>query len=269
MAKSISNLSKAECKTVSEEAFSNAKRKIKLAEDSCVSKDYGSAISLLIIGSEELTKAFILYFDSLGCSFRTVKGLQSVFNNHNLRYFILFLLFSFGVFVDEINQFFKRIKLNKNPNGLLEELSDRINEDKEEFFNKTQNLIISKISFLIDEIYWFNNFDPLRQKGFYVDYNDKLETPMRVTKEDYLEIKMRVDRVKEMINELFESPGFNHESNKKSILDFVETMKKENYYQAIESFIEKVKENKTDPLNFSLNFLKRVINDLKTNKLHN
>ena len=112
--KTFFNIDRKECRLASKETILNANKHIEVADKLQISSEYGLAISHLIIGSEEIVKALILHMDSVGFNFRQVKGLQSIFDNHKLRYFISFIMFSLSVFLDETNKFLKTRKDDKN-----------------------------------------------------------------------------------------------------------------------------------------------------------
>lgn len=260
--KTFFNIDRKECKLVSEEAIGNAKNHIILAEKLHNSGEYGLGISHLIIGSEEIVKALILHMDSVGFNFRQVKGMKSVFENHQLRYFISFIMFSLSVFLDETNNFLKTRKGGKTGLDLLEEFTHKMTKN-EKYKRLMFKNITSKLEFLIDEINWFNGFDLLRQKGFYVDYKEKIETPLSASKSEYLSVKIRVERVYNSIIELISGLNFDNEKNAKTLNNMLETVRKQSIYPKIEKFIKKAKSEKTNPLTYTSNSIQPFLNEIK------
>ncbi len=70
--KTFFNIDRKECGLAYLETIRNANKHIEIAESLQTSREYGVAISHLIIGSEEVVKALILYMDSVGFNFRQV-----------------------------------------------------------------------------------------------------------------------------------------------------------------------------------------------------
>ena len=164
--------------------------------------------------------------------------------------------------------FLKQEKMIKTGHELLKEFTLKLtsNEEYKRFLFKK---IASKLEFLIDEIKWFNGFDLLRQKGFYVDYNEKIETPLYASESDYLSVKTRVDRVYNFITELISELNLDNEKNAKSLKDLLETGRKQSIYKEIENFIKIVKAEKTNPLIYTSNsiqpFLDNIRNEINEN----
>jgi len=251
--RTIFNINRIECKKTSDSAIKNADRLFDSAEKLHLSGDNGLAISHLIIGSEELIKALILHFDSIGFNFRQVKGLQNIFENHQLRYFISFLLFTMSVFIDEINFFIKKVNRNKSGFQLLDDLNQKMKNDEKAFQQKLTTLLIAKLEFLLTEISWFNNFDLFRQKGFYVDYIDEIETPLKASESDYLSIKIRVDKIRNSLLEIISGLNKDSEPSTKSLDKIFETFKKEDIYKKIENFLKNSKSKTDGPLDYTAN----------------
>ena len=53
----------------------------------------GIAIPHLLISTEELIKALIIVLDAKGFKFRTIKGMDIFFRNHEIRFFISSIIF--------------------------------------------------------------------------------------------------------------------------------------------------------------------------------
>src|SRR5579859_8076673 len=78
------------------------------------SEDYGGAVSLLIISIEELIKSIILFMDGKGFEFRNVKGINTFFRNHQIRYIIAFVMFAMNIIGEDLVKFI--LKIRENPN---------------------------------------------------------------------------------------------------------------------------------------------------------
>lgn len=96
---------RAECNIAYKEILLNSNQKWKTSELIAQSGDYSSALSFAIISTKELVKAFIVFLDGQGFSFRNIKGMQNIFCNHRIRYFILFFFYIMGLFNEELQLF--------------------------------------------------------------------------------------------------------------------------------------------------------------------
>lgn len=263
MTRNFLNISKKECVTASKEVLKNSDKHFELAEKLYLLNENGSAISHTIIGSEELIKALILHLDSIGFNFRQIKGMKGIFDNHQLRYFISFIIFSFSVVSDELKFFIEKIRNKEIGIEQLEEFNRKMKVDDAEFKVKIFTKIISKIEFLLNEINWFSNFDLFRQKGFYVDFENEIKTPLQATEQDYTSIMVRIERVRKTVFEIIDSLNDKSEDNKKLLEDILQKVNNEKVYNSISKFIQNVRLNKTNALDYTLNSVKPFIDDIK------
>ena len=171
-------------------------------------------------------------------------------------------MFSTSVFIEDVNKFLKTRKGDKTGFDLLGEFSKKITED-EDYKKRMFKNIIAKLEFLINEINWFKDFDVFRQKGFYVDYNEKIETPLNASKSEYLSVKTRVDRVYNSISELISELNYDNDRNAKALKNMLETVRKHGIYEKIERFIKNVKYDKTNSLDYTLNSIQPLLNEIK------
>lgn len=84
-----------------------------------------SACSFAIISTEELVKAFIVFWDGQGFNFRKIKGMSTIFRNHRIRYFILFLLYVMGLLNDELRKLMSTV-IQKPPSVLARYYESKI-----------------------------------------------------------------------------------------------------------------------------------------------
>jgi len=106
--KRYQNISRQECGKVYLEILENAYQHYDNANILATKKNnFGYPISFMILGLEEEIKALVIFLDSKGFNFRQTPGLKGVFNNHELRYAVSFIIFAFNLFADD----FSRIKM--------------------------------------------------------------------------------------------------------------------------------------------------------------
>lgn len=186
--KSFMNLSKAECHLVKEECLRNAKAKYDDALALANSGSYGSAVSFLVISLEESMKATILALDSCGFEFRhKISGIDSIFKNHRLRYYLGFILTLFEIFSNEFMYWLK--PFFEDP--------EKMKSFKAEgpiFEKQVSDWAIRGMKQVNDEIDWFKNADFFRQSGLYVDFANEIKSPLKATKNEFDELKTRIDR---------------------------------------------------------------------------
>lgn len=250
MSKTFINLNRVECKIASKEAFKNADKHIEIAEKLETSKDYGIAISHLIMGNEEIIKGFILHLDSVGFTFRQVKGLESIFRNHQLRYLTSYILFALSTFLEESNLWLAERKVHKTFWDIFSEFVKMITSEDQETRNIIMSKIITKLEFLLEEIKKFSDFDNQRQQGNYVDFNDELHTPLNKTEKDYMHVKERVIKVKDAVSQLVLNLNLETYENSQSVNEILVTVQKENIYDEIELFLKNAGTKNSDRFHY-------------------
>lgn len=263
MNKSFLNISRIECDSVSKETILNANKQLEIAEILAQSREYGAAISHLVIGSEELIKALVLHLDSVGFNLRNIRGMKGVFENHQLRYFISFFIFVVSTTIEELKLLFEKYR-NGNITALdLEEMNKKLYEENEDFTKYFTQKILTKIEFYLEELKWFRDFDIFRQKGFYVDYDGKLETPLQATEEKYVALKYRIVRVDNFVKELIKDLNNDTKENSKALQSILKHFNSGVKPEKIENFIRKVNLNKTNALDYTLGVVEPFITDFK------
>ena len=88
MSQNFLNISPEKCLNSYTELLENSDRHFYIATLIADKDEFGMAISHLILGSEELVKAIIIYLDGFGLNIRTIKGVNVLFNHHKPRHYI-------------------------------------------------------------------------------------------------------------------------------------------------------------------------------------
>lgn len=177
------NLSPKLSEGLDHKVYLNAKRLYRDAEVLCKNSSYSTATSLIILSSEEIIKALLILLHSKGFKVYQIKGAKKFFANHRVRHEIAELIeVGAGLYrlheqwENESNNpvFRTRFKiLNSILNG-FHKLA-RMKEPFEEAKLRIESL---------------EEFDALKNRGFYVDYQNELLIPEeKVTKEVYLNTK--------------------------------------------------------------------------------
>lgn len=246
--KNFTTLSSSECLAYYPEIIKNAESKFRTADKIAEHGDYGTALSTQIIGLEELIKAVVLFADGKGFEFRKVKGMNSVFKNHGLRYLISFFLFVFSVFGEALQEGIDYIiKKAATKEGLAEYRA--MMTDKKEFFDKyILPYFKEKLRFVLEELAWYRDFDKVRQLGFYSDFKEELHNPINIDKEFYLKFMERLERVKKIVFQIIKEMNMNHPFVNEYLPKTIEDCKKNEIYGLLALLLEKTRSQKKDAL---------------------
>lgn len=263
--KRYQNISAQECGDIYLGILENANKYYKKSEVLAVSdKEYGLPISFMILGLEEQIKALIIFLDSKGFSFRQTSGLKGIFNNHELRYCVSFIIFAFNLFAND---------LSKNLNNFLESIKGKKAADYPEFKSNVEKNIglhakksiiyaIEKLKKIFQEIDWFKDAGLLREAGFYVDYCDGLNKPSDFKEEDYLELKKRIEVVDDFCKKIIAELNSEQESTNKILNHLVKGARTENVYKSISAYITRAKKDRKSVLELIIEDFSPIVNVL-------
>lgn len=259
--KNVMSLSRKECLIVHKEFLINAEAKYKDAITLANISSYGSATSHLIISMEETMKAIVVYLDGNGFEFRMrVKGIKGLFENHQLRYFLAIALSVLNIFVQDFILLIERIKKDKN-------VILNIKFDDADFQKQINYYIIEKTKSIMNEVVWFSNADIYRQDGFYVDYSDEIKTPLSISNDEFLEIKTRVDNLRNVASNFLQSFVPEEADLKDHIKKFKKQLIEEKWYEQLSKLIEKTKDRKNDPFELMIKSLSELESDMKQDQV--
>ncbi|MBN8697157.1 MAG: AbiV family abortive infection protein [Bacteroidetes bacterium] len=174
-------LSDEECYSASMEAFETARIHKEAAETIAKTRHYGIPVSHLILSTEQLVVGVILYLQHLRLDVRNVEGVHLFFTDHvikhraatyiNFLYPILKLLM--GVIIKEKEKIY-------NPETIVE-----YSEEEKAFMSKDEEKIKTIFNDLSEMFDWWEDANMKKNQGLYVDYSDRLETPMQITEGEY------------------------------------------------------------------------------------
>jgi len=230
----------------------NSKNQYDIGVKLAAEENYGSAISHLLISSEEMVKALVVAFDAKGFRLRNIKGMDIFFRNHEIRFFVGYLIFIITLFGDDLFTAIKKMK--KYPSFALEIKNFYFNETKLKWYFLRKFIRINR------EIEWFSKAEVFRQNGFYVDMKGSLISPLKLTKKEFTEAKQRLDKINELININIECIL----SDDVEMIQEVEKLKKlfedENLYLKIETELENKQKGKKT---FFEIFSTSILSDIK------
>lgn len=209
---------------------------LKLAQEG----NNGAAISHLLISTEEAVKGLIVVLDAKGFRFRNIKGMDVFFKNHEIRFFVGYLIFITTLFGDDLMKSLKKMKEDPNYANELKEMY----WDKTKMTLKLKWYFLKKIIIINKEMTWFSKAEIFRQNGFYVDMKGDLSSPLKLTDKEFNEAKKRLQKVnqytEELINALLdERPEMVAELEKVKLM-----FETEDLYTKIETDLEKKRKGK-------------------------
>lgn len=172
-----------ECLLAGSEAFINANNHLKSAESIAINKNYGLAVSLLILSTEELVKGLLLYFQSMKIDVRNVSGIHLFFTDHIIKHRLASIInLTFPLFKLLGGFIHKTVEKIHNPESLVE-----FTEDEKALITINENRLQYLFKDLDEFLDWWEEANINKNKGIYIDYSNSLETPMQVTEIEYLQ----------------------------------------------------------------------------------
>ncbi len=202
------------CLNASEKTFENANIHRESAEDSSQKKHYGIAISHLILFTEELVKGLLLYMQHLGINVRNVSGIHLFFTDHIIRHRLATMLSlvypMVKAFLGLVFELKEELHTSTDIKQILKETKESIPKSEKKIEHTFKNL---------DEMMdWWEKANYKKNRGFYVDYSNSLETPMQIPEKEY---KQAYKIVIEFQNQIFELINYLKEKSKEEIEEIV------------------------------------------------
>lgn len=152
-------------------------------------KSYSSATSLLILSSEEVIKSILVRLHAEGYSIYKAKEVHKFFRDHKIRHQIAQLLEMGNGLIESVMTFSEQ-----RPTKIAKTKYNLFNSFVNGFFDVVK--AIEPLLTAVDITVKLQQFDNLKNAGFYVDYEDKLLSPqIEITEEIYkdtLEITERI-----------------------------------------------------------------------------
>ncbi len=200
------NLSPSESKDLHKSIYKNAIRIKKDAEVIIANrKSYSSATSLLILSSEEVVKAALVFLHSENYNIYKLKDAKKFFSDHRIRHQISQLI-EMSISIYETSSIWEGRKRKINTFNLKSKFWNNIVNGFFDVVEASRPLINS-----VDRVNLLQEFNNLKNGGLYVDYRDELFTPQNdVSNEIYNKVKEVVDRVFKFYNiiQIIHHPNF-------------------------------------------------------------
>lgn len=240
---SFANISHKECLQVYAKILENSDRKWDAAKKMSEMPDYGTSISLAIVSIEELIKALVICLDGHGFEFRKIKGMDVVFNRHQVRYVIAFVMLLINTVFEDLVAFVMHFKLKPDE---IKNFSQKF-KDKSFFDWKVQFFILKRMAKIKTEFKWFSKLDLFRQDGFYSDYYHELKSPLQITKIDHDQIIERLEKVRFMGKSFIDIIVSGTKEDRDPFKELRDHMKRDNVYQKIAESLSSLRRSRTSP----------------------
>ena len=193
-------------------SFDNAKIHFKYSDLAAESKDYGFAISHIVLGMEELIKSLLLVCLNGNGHFINDEQKVQIFRKHEIKHF-------------NINQFLEALteySIGDYTENTIEyvELNDSTKFKRPAYF-LSKTLELGDISDSeIDELTTIlKDVNSYKNKGFYVDVRSSgdFKSPAEIKETEYNRFKKAADTLKRFVVPIFETP-----LSDQMILDFLD-----------------------------------------------
>jgi len=252
--KTFITISKKECLTVYKNILEHSEQKWESGKQLAKINDFGGATSLAIISVEELVKSLIIFLDGKGFEFRSIKGINTLFENHKIRYLLAYAMFSMGIFGDELMKFLK--KTRENPQEILNLIEEKKNNIVS-FEKKIKFYALKKIVLLKREFEWFAKVDIFRQDGFYCDYVEQLKNPITISPIDYEQVIVRLEKVRTVGKGIIEAFDTTDEISNEQFAQIKRDFKQKKYYEKFSKALATVRQTRENPFDL----IKKNISD--------
>ena len=166
MTKTFHTITPEQCLAFYPVVLDNAARHLRIANLLSDHQEYGNAVSHLILGAEELLKGTVLFMDGKGFNLRSKKGIGKLFYNHQARHTVFKKFFSVWLVIQPI---MKKKPDVKKKSGWLSQLA----------------IMAASTTLGLLNYHWWDNADALKQKGFYVDFQNSVINPADITEMDF------------------------------------------------------------------------------------
>lgn len=224
-------LTNEECGVASQHSFETADSHKKVGELAASGGQFGMAVSHLILSSEETVKAFLLYIQSLNLDLRNVPGIHLYFTDHIIRH----------QFATSVNLM---IALLKPFMGLVLKERDKIHSPEKAIeYTETEQIWLSRDKEKMERLFesigevfdWWEDANFKKNRGFYVDYTNSIETPMQVSEIEYENAKRLISEFQNNIAEIVDQlKGLTSDQ----VIEFLKLAKQYNSIKTLSTLIE-------------------------------
>lgn len=194
-------MSNASCTRAYRAALKNADQHADSAKRVARGKNYGHAVSHLVLSTEESVKALLFCGQSMGINIRQIKGIQIFFTDHIIRHRFATIFHAMSFLIEPLVSLFMKMRDELHEPGVKIRRTkvERAIESRDE-----KKLMVAFADFpeMID---WWDEADTQKNKGNYVDYEQDVETPADITRAEYVMANKITRKFREDVNRLIVS----------------------------------------------------------------
>lgn len=174
---SFTQMSIASCAKAYKLALKNAESHADSAKRIARGKNYGHAVSHLVLSTEESVKALLFYGQSFGLSIKQIPGIQIFFTDHIIRHRFATIYHSMSMIMKPAVSLFTKMHSELHEPGL------KIPRTKIEkaIESKDQTRLMAAFNSFPEMLDWWDEADSQKNRGLYVDYATEVQTPAHVT----------------------------------------------------------------------------------------
>jgi len=186
-----------ECLEASRKAFLTADLHRNSAEILAKEKNYGIPVSHLILSTEQSVIGLLLYSQYLGINLRNISGVHLFFTDHIIKHQLATVVsFTYRILKLMIGIGEKMRQKSHDANVKLE-----YSELEEALLAKDQEKVQYFFQDLPQLLDWWDEANMQKNKGFYVDYSESLESPLEISETEYKRAFLIVDNFQKQIME--------------------------------------------------------------------
>ncbi|AEA44129.1 AbiV family abortive infection protein [Fluviicola taffensis] len=177
--------------------FESAEMHKKSAEAASETGHYGIPVSLLILSTEQSVSGVLIYAQHFGFKLKDIQRIHLFFTDHIIKHNLASLIsimypimtLMMGIVEKSRDQISGRIQISDSGETIVREAK------------KEALALFRTLPELFD---WWDNANLQKNKGFYVDYSNRIETPMQVTEDEYLVAHRIVENFQTQILQIVE-----------------------------------------------------------------
>lgn len=183
------------------DSYENGKRHFMYSNIASQNKDYGFAISHLVLGAEEMIKALILVCLHGDLHFIDTKEKESIFRHHTFKHINI---------KEFLNSLTSKLQEDYEANFLEYTCYPEKCKNKYQatsiFLSKCLNLGVIEEGEIVKLIQLLDSANDFKNKGFYVDYKLDWKIPSDISKETYGEYENLANKLMNFIEPIFTLP---------------------------------------------------------------
>jgi AbiV family abortive infection protein len=190
--------------------FESAEMHKKAAETASETGQYGIPVSLLILSTEQSISGILIYAQHFGFKLKDIPRIHLFFSDHIIKHRLAILI---SVVYSSMKIMMETVEKSRD------QISGRIKITgyEETFVREAKKEAFALFRTLPEMFDWWDNANLQKNRGFYVDYSNSIETPMQVTENEYIVAHRIVENFQHQILQIFQYLESIPEENKEVV----------------------------------------------------